>query len=149
MFYYRQWYAITILVFAFTTAFAHSAQEVPISRYTTASLKPKNYQVDLLSQTIQVHFPQGVQTIGGAMNYLLRLSGYSLVSENQRGSALKITLQKPLPVVDRNFGPMTLKDALTTLAGPAFYLIQNSLTREVNFLVKPAYAKYKESNHKI
>lgn len=107
-----------------------------VGRYLSVSNKPLHEQQDLLSQIFQVHFPKEVQTIGDAMQYLLRYSGYSLVAETNQSAALKNTLKKPLPLVDRNFGPMSLKDGLSTLAGPAFILMQDPLNREVNFKLK-------------
>lgn len=117
------------------------ADDSVMGQYMTVSHKPKAEQIDLLSQTIQVRFPQSVQTVGDAINYLLKISGYSLVDANQRNNALKITLTKPLPLIDRDFDPMTLKDALTTLAGAAFYLVSDPIHRTVNFKLKPHYAR--------
>ena len=117
-----------------------ASADTSMGRYLSVSYKPQSAQVDLLTQMIQVRFPQNVQTVGNAMSYLLQWSGYSLVPEDRQSHALKTTLSKPLPAVDRNFGPMTLKDALTTLAGPAFYLVQDPLNRMVDFRVKPQLA---------
>lgn len=116
-------------------------------RYLSVVDKPSQEQQYLLSQTIQVRFPQIVQTIGDAMNYLLRYSGYSLVEEAHQNTALKITLQKPLPLVDREFQIVSLRDALTTLAGPVFTLVQDDLNREVDFHVKPNFIKKKKSKN--
>jgi type IV pili sensor histidine kinase/response regulator len=110
-------------------------------RYLSIINKPSHEQQDLLSQVLQVRFPQNVQTIGDAMSYLLRYSGYSLVAESQISSALKNTLQKPLPVIDRVLGPITLREALIVLAGPAFTLSEDPLNREVNFHLKPNFSK--------
>lgn len=137
---------IGFMLFNNSSAFAADLTEV--GRYLTVDNKPKLAQTDLLSQTIQMRFPQNVQTVGDAMNYILRLSGYSLVPAEKMSHALTTTLSKPLPAVDRDFGPMSLKDALTTLAGPAFYLVQDPLNRMVDFRVKSQYAHlYNTSSH--
>jgi conjugative transfer region protein (TIGR03748 family) len=130
-------FIITVIVSPYAIATANNTTE--IGRYITVSNKPKESQVDLLLQTIQVRFPQNVQTVGDAMNYMLRLSGYSLLPVGRMSSALKSTLAKPLPAIDRDFGPMSLKEGLTTLAGPAFYLVQDPLNRMVDFRVKSQY----------
>lgn len=114
----------------------------PIGRYSTVVNKPKLSQVDLLSQPVQVRFAQSIQTVGDAVEYLLRFSGYSLIPEYQRSIPVKITLDKPLPVVDRELGPITLKEGLITLIGPAFYLIQDPVNRVVSFKLKSAYQKF-------
>jgi conjugative transfer region protein (TIGR03748 family) len=119
-------------------AFADT-QATQVGRYLTIKNKPNAAQTNLLSQAIQVRFPPEVQSVGDAMNYVLRLSGYSLVPEERMSSYLKTILAKPLPAVDRDFGPMSLRDGLTTLAGPAFYLVQDPLNRMVDFRVKQQY----------
>lgn len=117
-------------------------------RYLTAINKPTLAQTDLLSQTMQVRFPQNVQTIGDAMNYLLKFSGYSLIDDNKRSDELKNTLSKPLPTVDRDFGPMSLKDGLSTLIGPAYSLVHDPLNRTINFDLKPQFRLIKKSEAK-
>lgn len=115
--------------------------DMRVGRYMTSVSKPSLAQRDLLSQTIQVRFPLSVQTVGDALHYLLRYSGYSLVDASHQNAALKILLKKPLPWVDREFQSLSLKDALITLAGPAFTLSEDVLNREVNFPLKPEFSK--------
>jgi conjugative transfer region protein (TIGR03748 family) len=110
-----------------------------IGRYVTVSNQPKLSQVNLLSQIIEVRFPQNVRTIGSAMNYLLHFSGYSLVAAPHINPAFKNTLNKTLPIVDRQFGPMSLRNGLATLAGPAFNLIDDPVNREVNFSLNTTF----------
>lgn len=124
---------------ALTTATAH-ADTTQLGRYLTVDNKPKSAQMDLLSQEFQVRFPSSVETIGDAMEYLLKQSGYSLVPEEKRSSELKITLSKPLPAIDRDFGPMKLRDGLSTLAGPVFILINDPLNRMVSFKLNPKFS---------
>jgi len=124
----------------FSSALAAESSE-NIGRYITVLQKPLSAQRDLLSQTIQIRFPNQINTVGAAITHLLRYSGYSLVAKNQTSPALKNTLQKSLPLVDRELGPITLRDALITLAGPAFTLAEDPLNREVNFHLKPAFSK--------
>jgi conjugative transfer region protein (TIGR03748 family) len=113
-----------------------------VGRYLTIANKPKLSQTDLLSQIIQVRFPQKVQTIGEAMVYILRFSGYDLGFEEKNSKVFKITLSKQLPIVDRELGPISLKDGLTILAGSAFYLVENPVNRTVYFRLKPQFKKY-------
>lgn len=136
--------SVTLLVSLQSVAHIHSLQ--PVGRYLTVNTTPSHAQIDLLSQIIQVRFPSTVQTIGDAMQYLLRFSGYSLIGDDQMNLAFKTTLTKPLPAIDRNFGPMSLKDALTTLAGPAFTLAHDPINRTINFQLKP---RFKHSAHRI
>ena len=121
----------------FQPVYADSTQ---VGRYLTVSNKPKLAQVDLLSQEFQVRFPVSVQTIGEAMDYLLKQSGYRLIPETKQSAELKLTLSKPLPAIDRDFGPMQLKNGLSTLVGPVFILVSDPLNRWVNFSVRPSFS---------
>lgn len=113
-----------------------------VSRYLTIENKVKPEQINPINQVIQVHFPQDVQTIGSAINYLLRFSGYSLVIDEKRNAGLRITLDKPLPIVNRELGPVSLKNGLATLAGDGFILVCDPINREIDFKLKPSYRKY-------
>ncbi len=137
----EKWIVVSLLSILPLTIFSNPQHSV-ISRYITVENKPKSEQVNLLSQVIQVRFSQKIQTIGDALQHILSYSGYSLVDSSRQCPELKATLTKPLPFVDRQFGPMSLQDALTTLAGPAFTLAHAPLNREINFTVKPAYKPY-------
>lgn len=142
-------YISLLTVFLMQTSYAASTNTVmQVSRYQTVAEKPSTAQIHLLSQTIQMRFPQNIQTVGAAMTYVLRYSGYSLVPYTQMSQSLRNTLTMSLPAVDRNFGPMSLRDALTTLAGPAFDLVQNKLNRTVNFRVKAAFLPRTEQSAK-
>lgn len=112
---------------------------MPINRYQTVDLKAHPGQMALLTQTVQTRFAPQVENVGEALALLLQPSGYVLVPEAERSLALQQTLTKPLPAIDRTLGPLSLKDALLVLVGPAFNLVDNSLARTVNFTVKSAY----------
>ena len=133
---------LSILLFASSTSTYSSADEITttqVGRYVTVNNTPISAQIDLLTQTIQVHFPQTVQSVGDAINYILRLSGYSLVPADEMTTPLKVTLSKPLPAIDRNIGPMSLNTALIVLAGHPFSLIDDPINRTVNFHLKKQY----------
>lgn len=131
-----------------TPCIANQYESVHISRYITVENKPKQAQINLLSQTVQVRFPQKVRTIQEAMEYLLNFSGYSLVADSDRSLELKITLGKPLPLIDRELGAMPLKTALIVLAGSAFELLQDPINREINFCLKAKFKKHSRINQK-
>lgn len=112
-----------------------------VGRYLTMPNKPTSTQINLLDQIIQIRFPQEISTVGEAMNYILRFSGYSMVSENNMQLEVKNTLDKPLPLIDREIGPVKLKDALSVLAGTAFHLSHDPVNRTINFKIKSQYAQ--------
>ncbi len=126
----------TSLFAAFSAASAQPLELIQTGRYLTINSQPKSEQADLLSPIIQVHFLSDVKTVGDAIHHLLRYSGYSLVESKQQSPDLQNTLQKPLPLVDRDLGPVSLRQALGLLIGPAFDLVADPLNRTINFQLK-------------
>lgn len=122
-----------------TACFAEDANLTLLGRFLAVENKPLVAQHDLLQQTFQVHFPYSVKTIGQAINYLLRFSGYSLVNANQLSTDANHLLQLPLPNVGRTLGPLSLEKGLETLVGDPFQLLVDPVHRQVSFQLKSAY----------
>ena len=109
------------------------ASEVQVGRYSMSSTTPTVAQKDILTTALTVQFPERIQTIGEAIRYLLQRSGYRLASAEAIGPDTVSLFALPLPAVHRSLGPMTLKDTLETLAGPAFRLVQDPVHRLITF----------------
>lgn len=125
----------------FAALSAQAANVTQINRYATVDNKPLSAQVNPLLAVQQVHFSQDIITIGQAMTYWLSYSGFRLSPTNNQPPSLQAVMRLPLPQIDRNLGPLTVKDGLEVLAGQqVFTLIHNPLLREVNFKLKPAFA---------
>lgn len=130
---------VGLMVSSAAMAYQAGANQTQMGRYLTVDNKPLVAQQDLLAQTIQTHFPQDVQTVGQAMAYLLRYSGYRLVDQSKMADSTHSMLNLQLPLVDREMGPMTLKAALETLAGSSFRLVKDPVHRMISFQLKPKY----------
>lgn len=125
--------AMTLLIFIEPNLVHANSYSTTDGRYLTYVNKPLPEQKNLMLQTIQVHFPVEVKTIGDAINYLLKPSGYTLAPMDKASTEVKKMVMFNLPIVDRNFGPMTLQDALKTLVGDSFILRIDRLNRQVSF----------------
>lgn len=113
---------------------SESANVTQVNRYATVTNKPLPAQINPLLAVQQVHFPQDIQSIGQAINYWLRYSGFHLAAREKLPESLKILLSQPLPQIDRNLGPLTVADGLSVLVGQhEFELIEDPLIREINF----------------
>ncbi len=118
-----------------------SANVTQINRYATVDNKPLAAQINPLLAVQQIHFPQAVKTVGEAMNWWLQYSGFTLAATIKQPDSLQAVMRQPLPQIDRNLGPLTVKDGLEVLAGqPVFTLTHDPMLREVNFKLKPAFA---------
>ncbi|HBD9450193.1 TPA: hypothetical protein KLD84_000278 [Legionella pneumophila] len=112
----------------------HAANITQVSRYATVNNQPLVAQINPLKTVQQIHFPASIQTIGEAVNYWLRYSGYHLASKEKQSESLKQVFQQPLPQVSRNLGPLSIDNGLTVLVGQQlFTLKQDDLLREINF----------------
>ena len=109
------------------------ADDAQVGRYSVIAAVPTKAQADLLATTLTIRFPERIQTLGEAVRYLLQRSGYRLAKIESTGPDTVTLFALPLPVVHRSLGPMTLRDALKTLAGPTFNLVQDPVHRLVTF----------------
>ena len=109
------------------------ANELQVGRYSLFSATPTQAQVDLLAKTITIQFPERIQTVGEAVRYLLQRSGYRLAHAESIGPDTAQLFTLPLPAVHQSLGPMTLRGALETVAGPVFNLIQDPVHRLITF----------------
>jgi conjugative transfer region protein (TIGR03748 family) len=105
---------------------------VRYGRYTLVELAPTAAQRDLLLQTIDVSMPEDTRTtVGDGLRHVLKRSGYQPLRDGARAVIELYAL--PLPAAHLHLGPMTLRDALLTLAGPAWELHADDRARQICF----------------
>lgn len=118
---------------AAVTAPAPEAENVPVvryGRYTLVELTPTTAQQDLLLQVVDVTIPGALHaSVGDALRHVLQRSGYKLCSRGDTDALIHL----PLPAAHYHLGPLQLRDALLTLAGPARTLHIDHSTRRVCF----------------
>lgn len=133
---------VILLMIGIQTSVAASSNALVVDRYSSVSEAATPAQLNPLLTVVTVKFPDSVTTIGQAVNQVLVYSGYSLAPENQLPCALKTVLSKPLPLADRTFQPMMIRDMVGVLVGKNhFRLTQDSINRTVNFNVINLSAK--------
>ncbi|AHL34868.1 pili assembly chaperone [Pseudomonas brassicacearum] len=105
--------------------------ELRYGRYTLVSTEPTTEQRDLLAQIIDVSIPSNLNpSVQEAMHYVLQRSGYSLCPA---AKPVKILFTRPLPAAHYRLGPISLSNALQVLAGPAWQLTIDEVSRSVCF----------------
>lgn len=104
-------------------------------RYTLVRSGPTEDQVRPLEAVVNITFSPQVTTVGQALQELLQGSGYRLIHRNgEYGQPVdQVLMRQPLPATQYQLGPMSLRDALSTLGGPAWHLQSNEFGREVWF----------------
>lgn len=105
-------------------------QVVRYGRYTLVELAPTEAQRNLMLQVVDVVVPDTLHaTVGDALRHVLQRSGYQLCSGPQTDALNAL----PLPAAHYQLGPIALRDALLTLAGPAWELHTDDGARRVCF----------------
>ena len=111
---------------------AMSAQ-TQIGRYSVIAVAPTAGQQDLLSVTRSITIPNDINTVGDALHWLLRDSGYRLADHATLSEEAIDMLDLPLPNAHRAFEPMPLKTVIGLMVGPAFHLVQDPVHRLIAF----------------
>lgn len=113
-----------------------------VNRYATVSLDPSAAQKNPLVAVSSFKFRSNVVTVGDAVAQVLDGTGYALANESKMEKVTVDTLNKPLPLVDRTIGPMSIQNILLVLMGTQIFDIQVDFgNRLVNFKVKPKFKK--------
>ncbi|MEO8646715.1 PilL N-terminal domain-containing protein [Pseudomonas sp.] len=105
--------------------------ELRYGRYTLVSTEPTTEQRDLLAQIIEVNIPYSLNpSVQEALHYVLQRSGYALCADT---GSVKALFSRPLPAAHYRLGPIPLRRALQVLAGPAWQLTTDEVSRSVCF----------------
>ena len=113
------------------TAEGNHPTELRYGRYTLVSTEPTTEQRYLLAQIIEVNIPSSLNpSVQDALQYVLQRSGYSLCPVT---ASVKLLFTRPLPAAHYRLGPIPLRRALQVLAGPAWQLTTDEVSRSVCF----------------
>ncbi|SDS17408.1 type IV pili sensor histidine kinase and response regulator [Halopseudomonas litoralis] len=119
---------------AVSVPWSAESEVIPVvrhGRYTLVELAPTAAQRDLLMQIVDMTLPDDTSaSVADGLRQVLKHSGYRLCQTTSTNTEL---FALPLPAAHRRLGPMTLRDALLTLAGPAWELQVYETTRVICF----------------
>jgi type IV pili sensor histidine kinase/response regulator len=111
---------------------------VRYGRYTWVSTEPHPSQRDLMAQIVDITIPANMSPdVREAMLYVMNRSGYSLCTGET--GPVNILYSRPLPAALYKIGPMTLRNALQVLAGPAWRVEVDEVERQVCYGMRPEY----------
>ena len=122
--------AILVLTFSFSQSLV---AEVQIGRYATVRALPTDAQRDVMTMPVSIQFDESVNTVGDAVAVILEEVGYTLSDPATADSQRHRLLSHVLPKSHRQLGPLSVRAALSTLAGPAWQLVEDPSDRLVTF----------------
>jgi type IV pili sensor histidine kinase/response regulator len=121
---------------------------VRYGRYTLVSSAPTADQRDLMAQIVDISIPANMTpNVRQAMVYVLERSGYSLCSANT--GPVSVLYTRPLAAALYKIGPMTLRNALQVLAGPAWQVEVDEVSREVCYVLRSVYQPSRTASKKV
>ncbi len=112
-----------------------------ISRYMTVNPSATQAQRNPMKGVIpHINFRHNIKTVGQALQNILKDSGYKLTRFHP-DKHVNSLLRLPLPHIHRNMGPLTLEEALNTLAGEPWQLAVDPISRLVTFTLPSHFDK--------
>ena len=106
---------------------------IQVDRYSVAAVGPTAEQRDLLSITQAIAIPSEIASLGEAVRWVLRDSGYRLADDTVLTQEVVAMLELPLPAAHRRFDSMSLRMVLALMVGPAFQIVQDPVLRLLAF----------------
>lgn len=110
-------------------------QIVRQGRYTLVNTSPEDGQKYLLEQMVSVNVAKKKRaslTVEQGLKATLSGTGFKLCNGATFSQTMPL-FSLSLPKVHYQFGPMKLREALQMLAGPAYYVTLNDVTRTICF----------------
>lgn len=103
-----------------------------LSRYQISIPRARHDQRDRLVAVIDIELSDEVETVGAAIAAVINGSGYRLDTESPAACQQGL-FGLPLPSVHRKLGPLSLRQALEVLSGPAYRPVIDPASRSVSF----------------
>ena len=107
------------------------AAEIQVGRYSVLTATTHE-QVDPFA-TMTFQFSDQIETVGDAVRDLLKRNNFRLITIGSIEPETAGLFALPLPSADRRLGPVSLRQALQTLAGASFRLVLDPVNRVVVF----------------
>lgn len=116
-----------------------NAEQIQTDRYTFVTPVPDKSEIDPLSVNVKLAFPPSVKTVRDAIDFVLINSGWVLALDKSNDDALAITLERPLPQIQRSLSLLPLRTVLQLLVGPYYVPVEDPLRRIYTFDLKDEY----------
>ena len=104
-------------------------------RYVLVTANATLQQRNLLEQTVNISIPASMTpSVEDGLRYTLQHTGYSLCAPQEEPQELLYS--RPLPAAHFRLGPMPLREALQVLAGSAFEVQTDPISRNICYQVR-------------
>lgn len=94
---------------------------------------PAEVEINRLTLFVRTVYPEDVETVGDAAQYLLDASGYLLVTDYPASRSAQKIAQRKVPPIAKVHRTMPLVDALQLLIGEGNWVVVDHVNRLVSF----------------
>ena len=116
---------------------ALSVDTLRTGRYRLTRTLPTREQANLLEQIVEITIASRfAPSVGDGIRHVLSRTGYSLCPENAQNQLL---YSRELPAAHFAIGPLRLNTALQMLAGPAWRVEIDEVSRSICYHLDPQY----------
>lgn len=125
--------SISRVVIADTETLSSTLSVKQVARYSVIRPHPASGQQDLLAVAVPIRIPSDIVTVGGALEWVIKDSGYRLAASSRLTTDVEDMLKLPLPKAHRQFQALPLQDVISLLVGSAFVLVHDPVHRLLAF----------------
>ena len=125
--------SISRVVIADTETLSNVLPIKQVARYSVIRPHPTSGQQDLLAVAVAIQVPNDIVTVGGALEWVIKDSGYRLAASSRLTTDVEEMLTLPLPKAHRQFQALPLQDVISLLVGSAFVLVHDPVHRLLAF----------------
>jgi len=108
-----------------------AAEYERMGRYYDVKISMTTAQMDPLQQLVVIEFPETVNSLANAYEFLLMPTGYSLASEQNLDLNFVRLMNKALPISQRRIKG-TVSEILQVLAGSNYVVVRDPLERTIS-----------------
>ncbi|MDH4275707.1 MAG: hypothetical protein OEW08_11750 [Gammaproteobacteria bacterium] len=112
---------------------------VSVDQYNREVATPARQQWNILDVVVTLNFPESIATVGDAVEYALRQSGYNVAPNALLDRNTTVLFSLPLPGIHRQISNSTLLNFLKMVAGPAYTLVIDQRTRTITYEASSAF----------
>jgi len=125
--------SVSRVVIADTETLSNVLPVKQVARYSVIRPPPTFGQQNLLAVAVPIRVPNDIVTVGGALEWVIKDSGYRLAASSRLTTDVEDMLKLPLPKAHRQFQALPLQDVISLLVGSAFVLVHDPVHRLLAF----------------
>jgi len=124
---------ISRVVIADTETLSNVLPVKQVARYSVIHPHSTFGQQNLLAVAVPIRIPNDIVTLGGALEWVIKDSGYRLAASSRLTTDVEDMLKLPLPKAHRQFQALPIQDVVSLLVGSAFVLVHDPVHRLLAF----------------